>query len=118
MSEEEIRKALEIIKQPITVNCIEYKYFDRENYDKLISVYDNCLWIVNLFEQAKEHIEPIQQENKQLKEVIEEVRELINTPLFSVDLDLMDNDELLYVRAIFFKELLQILDKAKENKND
>lgn len=70
MSEEEIKEALEIIKQPITVNRVEYKYFDQENYDKLISVYENCLWIVNLFEQAKEHIEPIQQENTQLKEAI------------------------------------------------
>ena len=103
MNEEEIQKALEIIKQPITVNCIEYKYFDQENYDKLISVYDNCLWIVNLFEQAKEHIEPIQQENKRLKEVIEEVREYINNENYK-------DENICVVNGI---EILQILDKEK-----
>lgn len=71
MNEIEIKEALKIIKQPIIVNCTDYKYFDEENYNKLISVYENCLWIVNLFEQAEEHIEHIQQENQQLKDIIE-----------------------------------------------
>ena len=64
MNSDEIRKALEIIKEPITVNCIEYKYFDQENYDKLTRVYDNCLWFVNNLEQINLILA---QENKQLK---------------------------------------------------
>ena len=49
-------------------------------------------------------------ENKQLKEVIEEVREYINSKVIS-------NGEIIdQLRKIEVKELLQILDKAKENK--
>lgn len=48
------------------------------------------------------------------KEVIEEVKEFINTACSWLNLDLRDNDELLQVRVLFFKELLEILDKAKE----
>ena len=38
MSEEEINEALKIIKEPITVNSIEYKYFNQENYEKLFQI--------------------------------------------------------------------------------
>ena len=41
MNKEEIKEALEIIRQPIIVNCKDYHYFDQENYNKLVSVYDN-----------------------------------------------------------------------------
>lgn len=67
MNSEEIRKALEIIKEPITVNCIEYKYFDQENYDKITRVYDNCLWFANNLEQINLTVEKLEKENKQLK---------------------------------------------------
>ena len=75
MNEEEIRKALEIIKEPITVNCIEYKYFDQENYDKITRVYDNCLWLVNNLEQINLILA---QENKQLKSQLEQRDNIIN----------------------------------------
>ena len=68
----------------------------------------------------KQLSEQLQQENKQLKEVIEEVREYIdeNTELEH------DGDEYGYTEwinikpqnIVFINELLQILDKAKENK--
>ena len=51
MNEAEIQKALEIIKQPITVNCEDYHYFDQENYDKLVAVFDNCRWFITNVEQ-------------------------------------------------------------------
>lgn len=70
MNSKEIKEALEIIKKPITVNCIEYKYFDYENYNKLIEVYDNCLWFANNLEQINLTVENLQKENKQLKEDI------------------------------------------------
>lgn len=47
MSEEEIQEALKVIKEPITVNSIEYKYFDQENYEKLLQVYENCRWFIS-----------------------------------------------------------------------
>ena len=67
MNSKEIKEALEIIKKPITVNCIEYKYFDQENYDKITRVYDNCLWFANNLEQINLTVENLEKENKQLK---------------------------------------------------
>lgn len=82
---EEIREALKIIKEPITVNCIEYKYFDQENYDKITRVYDNCLWFANNLEQINLTVENLEKENQKLKsqlqqrdEVIDKAKELIN----------------------------------------
>ena len=68
MNKEEIIKALEIIKEPITVNCIEYKYFDEENYNKITNVYNNCLWFANNLEQINLTVENLQKENQKLKE--------------------------------------------------
>lgn len=73
MNSKEIKEALEIIKKPITVNCIEYKYFDDENYNKLIEVYDNCLWFANNLEQINLTVENLQKENKQLKEQLQNI---------------------------------------------
>ena len=75
MNSKEIKEALEIIKKPITVNCIEYKYFDDENYNKLLEVYENCLWFANNFEQINLTVENLQKENQQLKE---QQKEFIN----------------------------------------
>lgn len=66
MNKEEIHKALEIIRQPITVNCKDYHYFDNENYDKLIRVYENCLWFINNFEQINETVEIVQKRNEKI----------------------------------------------------
>ena len=65
MNTQEITKALEIIKQPITVNCKEYKFFDQENYDKLVAVYDNCLWFSRNLEQIQQTVDFLtKRENK------------------------------------------------------
>ena len=68
MNSKEIKEALEIIKKPIKVNCIEYKCFNEENYNKLLKVYENCLWFANNFEQINLAVENLQKENEQLKE--------------------------------------------------
>lgn len=62
MNREEINEALKIIKEPITVNSIEYKYFDQENYEKLLRVYENCRWFIDNYEQVLQNIENLQQE--------------------------------------------------------
>lgn len=67
MNSKEIKEALKIINEPITVNCIEYKYFDEENYNKITNVYENCLWFANNLEQINLTVENLQKENKQLK---------------------------------------------------
>ena len=82
---EEIREALKIIKEPITVNCIEYKYFDQENYDKITRVYDNCLWFANNFEQINLTIENLQKENQQLKKQLQNKQDIINGMLDYID---------------------------------
>lgn len=68
MNSKEIKEALKIINEPITVNCIEYKYFDEENYNKITNVYENCLWFANNLEQINLTVENLQKENQQLKE--------------------------------------------------
>lgn len=77
MNEEKLKEALKIIKEPITVNSVNYKYFDEINYDKLIMVYDNCLWFANNLEQLTSNLDQLQQENQQLKEQIEYLRRSI-----------------------------------------
>lgn len=55
----EIEEAIEILKNPINVNTKEYKYFDKDNYDKLTEIYKKCLKAFDkyetLIELAKEH---------------------------------------------------------------
>ena len=119
---EEIREALKIIKEPITVNCIEYKYFDQENYDKITRVYDNCLWFANNLEQINLTVENLEKENQKLKsqlqqrdEVINKAKEYIeNNPLYDIDvyeysicLNGIDDEQTR-------KELLEILDNKGE----
>ena len=61
------------------------------------------------FDDVKKAIKELRQENKQLKEVIEEVREYINSKVIS-------NGEIIdQLRKIEVKELLQILDKGESN---
>lgn len=86
--------------------------------------------LIDMLDNQLDYTEQLQQENQQLKErylllenkciqqksVIEEVRGYIYTACKWANIDLRNKDELLHVRALFFKELLQILDKVKENK--
>ena len=72
MNEEEIQEALKIIKEPITVNSIEYKYFDQENYEKLLRVYENCRWFISNAEQFMQNFKNQQQELDQYKNNWEE----------------------------------------------
>lgn len=60
MNKEEIKEAIKIIKEPITVNSIEYKYFTQENYEKLLRVYENCQWFINNWEQLEQNIKDLQ----------------------------------------------------------
>ena len=62
------------------------------------------LWVLN------EYIENIKQENKQLKEVIEEVREFINE--YTLDYENTDGS-IVYLDEEDISELEEILDKVK-----
>ena len=108
---EEIREALKIIKEPITVNCIEYKYFDQENYDKITRVYDNCLWFANNLEQINLTVENLEKENQKLKSQLQQRDEVINKAKEYISKH-TQHDESLYVEEA--KELLEILDNKGE----
>ena len=96
MSEEEINEALKIIKEPITVNSIEYKYFNQENYEKLSSVYENAKWFVSNWEQALQNIKDLQQKVEQLEKENFNIRENIHLerislpPALTKDKDFME----------------------------
>ena len=62
MNKEEINEAIKLIKEPIIVNSVEYKYFSQENYEKLLRVYENCRWFIDNYEQVLQNIENLQQE--------------------------------------------------------
>lgn len=114
---EEIREALKIIKEPITVNCIEYKYFDQENYDKITRVYDNCLWFVNNLEQINLTVENLEKENQKLKSQLQQRDEVINKARKYISKHTQHDEngyvvECLYVEEA--KELLEILDNKGE----
>ena len=60
--------------------------------------------------RLKKQKKVLQQENKQLKEIIEEVRELIPKQLLS------NVNITKYTDEMCLRDILKILDKAKENK--
>lgn len=64
---------------------------------------------INLVYDVKNYLPKLQQENQQLKEVIEEVRKYIERE--DICIDIRDN-ELNYIST---NELLQILDKGESN---
>lgn len=45
MNKEKLEEALKVVKEPITVNSIEYKYFDLDNYNKLVNVIEYCQYL-------------------------------------------------------------------------
>lgn len=71
MNKEEIQQAIKIIQEPITVNSIEYKYFDQENYDKLVNVYENCRWFIDNIEQIIQNCEYQQKQIEHLQNLID-----------------------------------------------
>lgn len=101
MNEEEIKQAIEVLKQPITVNCVDYHYFTQEQYDNLFRVYDNALWLSNTYEQVLE-------EHHQLISTLVEIREYIKAETKREGFHhYLSDDEL--------DDLLQIIDKGVNN---
>lgn len=107
MNEEKIIEALKIIKEPITVNSVNYKYFDEINYDKLIMVYDNCLWFANNLEQIFSTAKQLEKEKQELinycKFQIKKEKEKFPNPL--------ESDKWLKGRISVFEEILTIVEK-------
>ena len=118
MNKEEIQEALKIIKEPITVHQENYKYFDEENYNKLVSVYENCQWFINIWEQLEQNIEDLQKKaelgehykhlysevKKQKDDVVEYIKSIART------------DD--YLDGISCDDLLRMLGEIDEKSND
>ena len=85
MNEEEINEAIKLIKEPIIVNSVEYKYFSQENYEKLLRVYENCRWFINNYEQVLQNIESLQQELQRKDNIIDKAIEELNKHSPDVD---------------------------------
>lgn len=105
MNEEEIQEALKVIKEPIIVNSIEYKYFDQENYEKLLRIYENCRWFISNAEHFMQNYKNQQQELDQYKNNWEELKKWVKkvAEIYN-DVDV--------------KTLLMVLDKMKELENE
>ena len=117
MNSKEIKEALKIIKKPITVNCIEYKCFDDENYNKLLKVYENCLWFANNLEQINLTAENLQKENQQLKEQLQQKEDIINKANEILTKEYKENVFEHYAYDLYkavstLKKLLEILDNT------
>lgn len=112
MSEEEINEALKIIKEPITVNNIEYKYFNQENYEKLLSVYENAKWFVSNWEQALQNIKDLQQKVEQLENIRKEAIDYVYKHIQEYDVDgtFTNLDEFDFIASP--QTLLNILNKG------
>ena len=117
MSEEEIKEYLKRVDE------LELKLTDedKDTYQWLLFGYNECARLLNEKEQKnkqlKEQVQDLkadygtiaQIERDLYKEVIDEVREYINSKVIS-------NGEIIdQLRKIEVKELLQILDKAKDS---
>lgn len=112
MNEEEIQEALKIIKEPITVNSIEYKYFDQKNYEKLLMVYENCLWFVNNAEQFMQNLKNLQEKNQKLVKVNDK---LANYLIKKLEEKKYDND---FERYTAYEDILNKLTELKGGSDD
>ena len=108
MNSEEIRKAIEILKQPITVNCVDYYYFTQEQYNNLVKVYENALWLLNIYEKLEDkyiHNVPccneedceLYKENQQLHNKIDKAIDVIHTQMknnhsYKENLNIIENN--------------------------
>ncbi len=83
-----LEEALKVVKEPITVNSIEYKYFDRENYNKLVDVIDYCNYL-NI------HVKPyVEAQDKEITRLNKENEKLHK------ELDYANNDNIYYIAKI------------------
>lgn len=106
MNKEEIQEALKIIREPIVVNCTEYKYFDQENYDKLVRTYENCRWFIDNWEQFEQNVEYQKKEIDRLNNVINEIEAIVYADISNIDV------------RISIQEVLDKLKELKEKKNE
>lgn len=119
MNKQEIQEAIKIIKEPITVNSIEYKYFTQENYEKLLRCYENCQWFINNWEQFEQNIEDLKKKaelgehykklysevKKQKDDVVEYIKENKDKTIAPYG----DNEDTDYEVCLFEEDINELL---------
>ena len=66
ITEKEIKEAINILKKPVKVNTKIFRYFDEENYETLLEIFEKCLEVYPTYETLIE----IKKEHKLLKDFI------------------------------------------------
>lgn len=89
----------------------EDKLIQQELVDEIMKASEQFPNVILYMETVMESYEELEKENQQLKEVIDEVRELRDQFIDENELSVWENDSLIN----FVNKLLQILDKVKEN---
>lgn len=104
----------EYIEEGINGQWTDWK-FEAENYKR---IYEQLRQENKILKENAEHndkvVDKVNWENRLLKEVIEEVREFMNDYISTYEND--DDERVLYLDDDDISKLLQILDKAKEDK--
>ena len=111
MNKEEINEAIKLIKEPIIVNSIEYKYFNQENYEKLLRVYENCRWFIDNYEQVLQNIKILQQKLQRKDNIINELKKWLEDYI-----KLFDSPDILEEQTL--EDLKEVLDKINELEGD
>ena len=107
MNKEQLEEALKVVKEPITVNSIEYKYFDLDNYNKLVNVIEYCQY---LQANVKPYVEAQDREIDQLTNNWNELEEWIMQ-------DVKDEKPDLYFQVLRKIDILGKMKEIKENNN-
>ena len=108
MNKEELNEALKIINEPITVNSVEYKYFDIDNYNKLVNVIDYCHY---LNDKVKPYVEAQDKEIDRLNNIINELEKWLEDYI-----KLFDDPDMLEEQTC--EDLKEVLNKLQELKGE
>jgi hypothetical protein len=106
MNKEQLEEALKVVREPITVNSIEYKYFDLDNYNKLVNVIEYCQY---LQANVKPYVEAQDRKIEQLTNNWNELEEWLKSYIA-----LIENPDTLEEQTL--EDLKEVLDKMKEIK--
>lgn len=123
MNKEQLEEALKVVKEPITVNSIEYKYFDLDNYNKLVNVIEYCQY---LQANVKPYVEAQDREIDQLtnnwNELEEWLKEYVkkNDNWYNNELSIHDKQyygDSYYTTNYMLKKFLDKMEEIKEGNN-
>ena len=86
--------------------------FEQENYEKLLRVYENCRWFINIHEQLIQNLDNLQQELDQYKNNWEELKKTVK----QIEKDVCDGITDEHLTTLEMTEIF--LDKMKELEED